>query len=101
MEKDRSTALTYKLLEKDQGTVNDDLEYVVEDDKGYVRVSEELFENEFMTDKKHTMVLMPLYFRDTLYGSVLYDLTDISFKSGDLLANEYSTVARVIDMLNK
>ncbi len=62
---------------------------------------EELFENEFMTDKKHTMVLMPLYFRDTLYGSVLYDLTDISFKSGDLLANEYSTVARVIDMLNK
>ncbi len=46
LEKDRSTALTYKLLEKDQGTVNDDLEYVVEDDKGYVRVSEELFEND-------------------------------------------------------
>ena len=43
------------------------------------------------------MIIMPLYFREKLYGSLLYDLTDITYRSGEFLANQYSLVARIID----
>ena len=44
---------------------------------------------------------MPLYFKETLYGYVLYDLNDVSFRSGDFIANQYATVARLIDILGQ
>lgn len=58
-----------------------------------------LFNNKFITNDYFNMILMPLYFKEKLYGSVLYDLTDVSYRSGDFLANQYATVARVIDVL--
>ncbi|SEQ51263.1 DNA-binding transcriptional regulator, LacI/PurR family [Lachnospiraceae bacterium NE2001] len=60
----------------------------------------DIYNNQFITDSKYNMVLMPLYFRETLYGSVLYDLTDITYENGEFLANQYATAARVIDILN-
>ena len=60
-----------------------------------------LFNNRFITTEKFNMVLMPLYFRETLYGSVLYDLTDVSYRSGDFMAKQYATTARVIDILKR
>ncbi|SNU09540.1 DNA-binding transcriptional regulator, LacI/PurR family [Lachnospiraceae bacterium] len=62
--------------------------------------ADNLFDNEYITDNKYNMVLMPLYFRETLYGSILYDLTDITYKSGEFLANQYALVARIIDRLH-
>ena len=47
------------------------------------------------------MVMMPLYFHDIVYGNILYDLTDISFKSGEFLANQYSLVVRMINLFHK
>ncbi|MCR5227721.1 MAG: LacI family transcriptional regulator [Eubacterium sp.] len=61
----------------------------------------DIYSNPYITDSKYNMVLMPLFFRETLYGSVLYDLTDITYENGEFLANQYSTAARVIDILNK
>ena len=61
----------------------------------------ELYNNPFMKDKKYTLVLMPLYFRGTLYGSMLYDLTDVSYRGGDYLANQYSTAVRIINLINR
>ena len=61
---------------------------------------DKMFDNEFITDNKYNMVLMPLYFRETLYGSILYDLTDITYKSGDFLANQYALVVRIIDRVH-
>jgi predicted amino acid-binding ACT domain protein len=55
--------------------------------------------NQNILDGYFNMILMPLYFKEKLYGSVLYDLTDVSYRSGDFLANQYATVARVIDVL--
>ena len=45
------------------------------------------------------MVLMPLYFEDTIYGSVLYDLTEITYKNGEFLINQFATTARIIQIL--
>ena len=60
-----------------------------------------LFNNRFVTTEKFNMVLMPLYFRETLYGSILYDLTDVTYRSGDFMAKQYATTARVIDILKR
>ena len=61
----------------------------------------DIYEHKFMDDKKYTMVLMPLYFRKYLYGFMLYDLTDVSYRGGDYLANQYSTTVRIINLLNR
>ncbi len=58
-----------------------------------------LFNNSFLPQEQFNMVLMPLYFRETIYGSILFDLNDAAFQNGDLLANQYATVARVINLL--
>ena len=60
-----------------------------------------LYDNKFLPTKKYRMVQMPLYFKETLYGFVLYDLNDVSFRSGDFIANQYATVARLIDILGQ
>ena len=62
--------------------------------------SRKMFDNDFITDKKYNMVLMPLYFHEFLYGSILYDLTDITYQSGDFLANQYALVTRIIDRVH-
>ncbi len=46
LEKSNGAPLTYKLLEGGKGTVDDEKQYTIEDDNGYVRVSEKLFEND-------------------------------------------------------
>ena len=61
---------------------------------------DQMFDNDFITDKKYNMVLMPLYFHEFLYGSILYDLTDITYQSGDFLANQYALVTRIIDRVH-
>ncbi len=58
---------------------------------------DQIYDNKFITDKKAVMILMPLYFREKVFGSVLYDLTDISYEMGEYLANYYSIVAKIID----
>ena len=60
-----------------------------------------IYNNEFINPEKNNMVMMPLYFHDIVYGNILYDLTDISFKSGEFLANQYSLVVRMINLFHK
>ncbi len=58
-----------------------------------------LFDNSFIKAKSCQMVLMPLYFGDTLYGVLLCDLNDSIFVNGEFLANQLATTARMIDIL--
>ena len=58
-----------------------------------------LFDNRYITNESFKMVLMPLYFEDTIYGSVLYDLTEITYKNGEFLINQFATTARIIQIL--
>lgn len=58
-----------------------------------------IYDNRYITRNKMNMVQMPLYFREKVYGFILYDLNEASFRNGDFLASQYSTAARIIDIL--
>lgn len=60
---------------------------------------EKIFNNPFIRQSCYQMVLMPLYFGDTLYGVILYDLNDTTFMNGEFLANQFGTTARMINIL--
>lgn len=60
-----------------------------------------LYNNEYITDSKFNMVIMPMYFGDIIYGSVLYDLTEITFQNGEFLVNQFATTARMIHLLKE
>ena len=60
-----------------------------------------LFDHSFLPKEKWIMVLMPLYFGDTLYGSIQLDLTDIIFRNAEFLANQFATTARMIRILQQ
>ena len=75
------------------GTV-EDIPY----NKQLIRIGR-LLDNNYNKAKNYKMVLMPLYFGDTLYGVILYDLNDTTFMNGEFLANQFGTTARMIDIL--
>ena len=60
---------------------------------------EELFNNAEMGDEKKELVMMPLYFGDTVYGLILHDLTEMTFRNGEFLTNQLGTAARMIEVL--
>ncbi|MBR3537692.1 MAG: GGDEF domain-containing protein, partial [Eubacterium sp.] len=60
-----------------------------------------LFDHPFLPKEKWIMVLMPLYFGDTIYGSIQLDLTDIIFRNAEFLANQFATTARMIRILQQ
>ena len=62
---------------------------------------DEMYNNKFIPDRKFNRVVMPLYFQNTVYGCLLYDLTDITYKNGEFLAKYYSITVRIIDKIRK
>ena len=75
---------------------NEDIQCIPEEDQVIELIH--LFDNDFVKADNFNMVLMPLYFRDKLYGSLLYDLTDTTYRNGDFLVSNYSSAARAIHM---
>lgn len=60
-----------------------------------------LFNHRFLPKEKWIMVLMPLYFGDTVYGSVLMDLNELMFRNGEFMVNQFATTARMIEILRQ
>ena len=60
-----------------------------------------IFNHRFLPKEKWTMVLMPLYFGDTVYGSVLVDLNNLMFRNGEFMVNQFATTARMIEILRQ
>ena len=60
-----------------------------------------IFNHRFLPKEKWTMVLMPLYFGDTVYGSVLLDLNNLMFRNGEFMVNQFATTARMIEILRQ
>ena len=60
-----------------------------------------LFSHSFLPKEKWIMVLMPIYFGDTVYGSVLLDLTTLMFRNGEFMVNQFATTARMIEILRQ
>lgn len=93
---------TFRLPDKIllKAAMNDGEIEVIPEEEQALSVNE-LYSNRFMKDRKYNMVIMPLYFRSTLYGSILYDLNDVAYRGGDYIANQYSTAVRIIELLNR
>nr|MCR5148463.1 GGDEF domain-containing protein [Eubacterium sp.] len=60
---------------------------------------ENIFENDEINFDRYNMVMMPLFFGDTVFGIIIYDLTEMTLKNGEFLANLLGTAARVIHIL--
>ena len=60
-----------------------------------------LFSNTYLTKKTQKLVMLPLFFGDTLYGVMLMDMMDMVFTNGDFLANLMGSVVRMIDLLRE
>ena len=60
---------------------------------------DDIFKNDEIPDRRSSMIIMPLYFGDTVYGIIYYDLTEMTFKNGEFLTNQLGTAARMIDVL--
>lgn len=62
---------------------------------------DEIFENDYVTTDRYSMVIMPLFFNEVIYGVILHDLSEITFTNGEFLVNQFSTAVRVIDILRE
>ncbi len=61
--------------------------------------SAKVFSNEETAEDDHSLVIMPLHFGDTVYGIIVHELTEMTFKNGEFLTNQLGTAARMIDIL--
>jgi len=61
----------------------------------------DMFCNPKMTDKKYTLILNSLFCGDTLFGAILYDATDLTFRNGDFLTNQFGSAAHMIHILKQ
>ena len=60
-----------------------------------------IFSHPRLSKHRWLMVMMPLYFGDTVYGNILVDLTEIMFRNGEFLTNQFATTARMIEILRQ
>ena len=61
----------------------------------------DMFCNPRMTDKKYTLILTSLFCGDTLFGAILYDATELTFRNGDFLTNQFGSAAHMIHILKQ
>lgn len=60
----------------------------------------ELFQNHVMTkETRYSMVLLPLFSNEFLYGLLLCDLSSSLFVNGEFLVNQMSAAMKMIDLL--
>ncbi len=62
---------------------------------------QELFTNSAVTPDQYTMLLLPLFSNETLYGVLLCDMTDKLFEHGEFLSNQLSSAVKMIHVLNE
>ena len=66
----------------------------------YTKVKD-LFCNPRMSDKKYTLILTSLFCGDTLFGAIMYDANELTFRNGDFLTNQFGTAAHMIHILKQ
>lgn len=61
---------------------------------------ENIFHNSFMEpDKRYSLVMLPLFSNELLYGVLLCDLADPIFENGEFLVNQMSSAVKMIQLL--
>ncbi len=59
----------------------------------------DIYRQKKMKQSRYSMVLLPLFSNEVLYGAVLCDLTDKLFDNGEFVINQMSSAAKMIDLL--
>lgn len=62
---------------------------------------QELFCNEEIGSELYSMVLLPLFSNETIFGVLLCDMTDQLFENGEFLSNQLSSAVKMIQLLNE
>ena len=62
---------------------------------------EDLFSGRFMTKECYQMAMVPLFSGDTVYGTMLFDATELTFMNGDFLTNQFGTAVHMINILKQ
>ncbi len=62
---------------------------------------EDMFFNRKITKDPYKMILIPLFSWDTLYGAMMFDATEQTFKNGDFLTNQFGTAVHIIHILKQ
>lgn len=58
-----------------------------------------IYRHEKMGSSRHSMVLLPLFSNEVLYGAVLCDLTEKLFDNGEFVINQMSSAVKMINLL--
>lgn len=61
--------------------------------------SANLYRHDRMESARYSMVLLPLFSNEVLYGAVLCDLTDKIFDNGEFVVNQMSSAVKMIELL--
>ncbi|MBR1568796.1 MAG: GGDEF domain-containing protein [Lachnospiraceae bacterium] len=63
--------------------------------------TDEIIVNEYIQEKRHKLVLMPLFYNEMQYGLLLCDLSDEMFSSGEFLTNQMGSAVHMIELLKE
>lgn len=61
--------------------------------------SANIYRHEKMESIRYSMVLLPLFSNEVLYGAVLCDLTEKLFDNGEFVVNQMSSAVKMIELL--
>lgn len=59
----------------------------------------DIFKNRFMKDEKYTLVLLPMFSNEMLYGVLVCDLTDGIYVNGEFLVSQMGSATKMISLL--
>ena len=63
------------------------------------RTNAEIFSDVFSPEERFECVLLPLFFKETVYGAMLCDITDGVYVNGEFLINQVSSAIKMISLL--
>ena len=62
--------------------------------------TENLFSNQHIqSEERFSRVLLPLFFKETLYGVLLCDMTEMLYTNGEFLVNQMGSAVKMISLL--
>lgn len=62
---------------------------------------QELYKNKEIGSDRYSMVLLPLFSNETVFGVLLCDMTERLFENGEFLSNQLSSAVKMIQLLNE
>lgn len=62
---------------------------------------QDIFNNEYVEDKRYDFVLLPVFYNEMQYGLLLCDLTDKIYSNGEFLTNQAGAAVHMIELLKE